>query len=103
MWASYIMLTSLAPSPIARVILLKESLISFTTCAFYLGVTLQQTTESQFLAILTNSLLIYAFSIINANVAPSTTKDFFRFSFIHSWYVAFVSITLAKREFLSNS
>jgi hypothetical protein len=43
-WASYIIFTSLAPSPIERVIASFPSFTDLTTAAFYFGVTLQQTT-----------------------------------------------------------
>jgi hypothetical protein len=50
--ASLIIETSLAPSPIARVIISgSSSLISLTTSAFYPGDTLQQITASHVLEI----------------------------------------------------
>jgi hypothetical protein len=59
-WAANIILTSLAPSPIDRVVLLGNlCLIIETISAFYLGDTLQANTTDTFSAILTNSYLSY--------------------------------------------
>ena len=60
------MLTSFAPSPIAKHILLRLSFIILTTSAFYLGVTLQHITDSQSLAIATNPLFKIGFLIKNS-------------------------------------
>ena len=71
MCASWIMLTSFAPSPIAKVILSLLSLIRRTTCAFCFGVTRQMITESHSLAISRNLCLNWILSRI-CNDSPST-------------------------------
>lgn len=93
MSASCIILTSLAPSPMARVTFPSPSLMSRTTYAFCLGVTLQHTTDSQNCAIYTNSRLMRRSSMIMASVSPSTRKDFFRFCFMHRLNVSLLSRT----------
>ena len=59
MWASRIIDTSFAPSPIAKVTVFgSSSFISLTTSAFYAGDTLQHITASHVLDIFKKCLLI---------------------------------------------
>lgn len=79
--ASCIILTSFAPSPMAKVILFSPSFIVLTTQAFYRGVTRQHTTELQSLLISMNFFVNSSFPSIIANDSPSTIKEIFFFSF----------------------
>ena len=64
------MFTSLAPSPIANVILSVLSFMSLTTSAFYFGVALQTITESQTIAAFRKSYLKAGLKI-SSNAVPS--------------------------------
>mmetsp|Transcript_3652 Transcript_3652/g.11445 ORF Transcript_3652/g.11445 Transcript_3652/m.11445 type:complete len:261 (+) Transcript_3652:980-1762(+) len=71
--ALWIMLQSLAPSPIASVILFSSRLISRTTAPFCLGVTRQHTTVLQILEICTK-LFSYSGSRAHSKHLPSMTR-----------------------------
>ena len=72
MWASMIIETSLAPSPIARVIQEPRDLKMVTTSAFCLGDILQHTTDLDLMAMWKNRSYNSWSSIISASVLPST-------------------------------
>lgn len=88
MWASIIIGTSLAPSPIERVIHFLLFLARPTTSAFYFGETLQHTTEAARIPSLKNLLEKSSSSSTNDRVGPSITIDrrwpSFRFYFLNS-------------------
>ena len=78
MCASLIIDTSLAPSPIAAVIIYGSFVFtSLTTSAFYPGLTLQQMTASHYLANYTNLTVRYISERILANADASTIKPLF--------------------------
>ena len=95
MCASWIMFTSFAPFPIANVILFRLSLIVRTTSAFYLGVTLQQTTLSQSFVMWTKVSTSFLSSKMTARASPSTKKDFY-------WFIFFVSSKIFKQVSVSS-
>ena len=82
-WASYIIFTSFAPSPTAKVILFNPYLINLTISAFYLGVTLQHTTDSQSFEIFKNAYYNISLSKIIASDSPSTRRLFWILFYIH--------------------
>mmetsp|Transcript_7371 Transcript_7371/g.6617 ORF Transcript_7371/g.6617 Transcript_7371/m.6617 type:complete len:276 (-) Transcript_7371:615-1442(-) len=78
MCASRIIETSLAPSPMARVMASGSSLLmSLTTSAFWLGETLQQMTPSQDFAILRKNFLYSKLERINVRAWASTRMPLF--------------------------
>jgi hypothetical protein len=72
------MLTSLAPSPIARVVACGSwSLTMLTMSAFYLGETLHATTTDALNASFKNSSLILSFELILMSESPATITAVF--------------------------
>lgn len=74
MWAVLIMGTSLAPSPIDRVILLSFVLTMRTTSAFWIGSNRQHTTASQYWAMLASWASFYYFPMMGVRSCPSISK-----------------------------
>ena len=80
-WAAEIMFTSLAPSPMAKVVLdLYFCLTIWTTSAFYLGETLQHITTVAFSASSKNSYFTVSFLVIFRRDSPATITELSRAS-----------------------
>ena len=82
MCAVFIIGTSLAPSPIANVILFNCLRTSLTTSAFWLGNNLQHTTASQFLAMLASSIDAAYDLRMGVKSLPSISNPFATWSFV---------------------
>ena len=79
-WATWIMLTSLAPSPIASVIAFLFCLTSWTICAFCKGVTRQQTMEQLWRV---SNFIIFCLYFVDKS--DSTDLDITNKIFLH-WF-----------------
>jgi hypothetical protein len=83
-WASWIIETSFAPSPIANVIHFPLDFTNPTTSAFYFGETLQQIHELAIRHNLKNPFYTALLELkIKARVIPSITTHIFYFSFYY--------------------